>query len=178
MVLAQTFLGKSQLRTKLFLVVFICAISTAQATILKQLSLPELRDRADAIVLGRIEKIEYQSVSGQAWTVLHLRVEKSLRGSSATTISLRIPGGQQSVDGRTLVTRVEGIPEFQLQERGIFFLESLPPSYPGLLGWNQGYYRIIRRNQEDYAVGSDGNGEPLPLNEFLNQIEKGFTVTR
>jgi hypothetical protein len=153
--------------------IFVLSLATiVHATILKEFSLSELRMKSDAIVQARVEKIEYQTVQGKPWTILHLRIEKSIRGTSSRLMTLRLPGGQETVNGRTLVTRVEGVPEVRLQERGIYFLESTPPSYPELLGWFQGYYRIIQRNQEEYALRSDGTQKPIKLQEFWREIEK------
>jgi hypothetical protein len=160
------------------ILVLIGFATLVQATILRELSVSELREKSDAIVQARIERIDYQVGPGQIWTILHLRTEKAIRGVSVSSIKVRIPGGQRSVDGRTLVTRVEGVPEFRLQERGIFFLESAPPAYPGILGWSHGYYRILQKNQEEYAVRSDGTQPPVKLQQFLREIEKNFTVEK
>jgi hypothetical protein len=160
------------LKTKLLLISLVSVATIAHATILKEFNLSELRTKSDAIVQAQVEKIEYQSVEGKPWTILHLRIEKSFRGTSSHSMTLRLPGGQESVNGRTLVTRVEGVPEVRLQERGIYFIETAPPSYPELLGWFQGYYRIIQHNQEEYALRSDGTQKPIKLQEFLREIEK------
>lgn len=116
--------------------------------------------------------MQYETHGGQPWTIVTLHIEKTLKGDSTFSIEFRIPGGMQSIDGRTLVTRVDGVPDIKNQERGVFFIESLPPSYPGLFGWNQGFYRIVEKNGKEYAVRSDGMREPRKMEDFLKDFEK------
>ena len=115
---------------------------------------------------------------GQAWTIITLQIEKTLKGDSNSSIQFRIPGGMQSIDGRTLVTRVDGIPEIKNGERAIFFLESMPPAYPGLFGWSQGFYRIVEKNGQEYAVRSDGLQEPKRMEDFVKDFQKDSQRSR
>jgi hypothetical protein len=144
----------------------------ASASTFRKFTDEELRTKATSVVLARVAKVQYETHGGQPWTIVTLQIEKTLKGDSNSSIQFRIPGGMQSIDGRTLVTRMDGVPEIKNRERGIFFLESLPPAYPGLFGWNQGFYRIVERGGQEYAVRSDGTKEPKRIEEFLRDFEK------
>jgi hypothetical protein len=158
------------LKKKTILLILIACI--ASASTIRKFTDEELRTKATSVVLARVAKVQYETHGGQPWTIVTLQIEKRLKGDSNSSIQFRIPGGMQSVDGRTLVTRVDGVPHLNNHERGIFFLESSPPSYPGLVGWNQGFYRIVEKNGQEYAVRSVGTREPRKMEDFLKDFEK------
>jgi hypothetical protein len=148
--------------------------STASATIIQRLELKDLQQSASSVVLGRVTDIHYQTFQNRPWTIITLKVEKSLKGSGSGTVRFRIPGGMQTLDGRTLVTKVEGVPEIRLHERAVFFLEAKPPSFAGLLGWNQGLYRLIQNNGVEFVLRSDGTQSPQKLEEFLRDFQRNL----
>jgi hypothetical protein len=159
---------------KIILIVAVLIAPYVHGTILQKLSLSELKSAASSVHLARVTQLQYVSEGGGVWTIVTINIEKTLQGNfTVSSVRFRIPGGQQSIDGRTLVTKVDGVPEFHPSERGIFFLESAPPSYSGLLGWNQGFYRVIQRKGEDYVVRSDGIQGPVKLQEFLKEFQAG-----
>jgi len=158
------------LKNTIFVLILIASI--ASATTIKKFTDEELRSKASSVVLARVAKVQYETHSGQAWTIVTLQIEKTLKGDSNSFIQFRIPGGMQSVDGRTLVTRVDGVPDIKNRERGVFFLESLPPAYPGLYGWDQGFYRIVEKNGQEYAVRSDGTQKARKIEDFLKDFQK------
>ena len=164
---------------RLGIVAIVLAVAgVAAATTLKTFTQAEIRSKADSILIGRVAKIEYEMVDGRPWTLVSVKTEKTLKGHPAEVLRFRIPGGRQSVDGRTLVTRVDGVPEIRDQERGIFFLESQSPFYRGLLGWEQGFYRLVQKNGADYAVRSDGGETPLKLDEWIKQFQKEMGIQK
>ena len=154
--------------TTILLILITCI---ASASTIRKFTDEELRTKATSVVLARVAKVQYENHGGQPWTIVTLEIEKALKGDSTSSIQFRIPGGMQSIDGRTLVTRVDGVPEIKNRERGIFFLESFPPSYPGLYGWDQGFYRIVEKNGQEYAVRSDGMREPRKMEDFLKDFQ-------
>lgn len=153
-----------------YLALVLIVPSIAFATITKRFTLTELRQNAATIVLADVTRIDYRQINGRIWTIVTVHVEKSFKGSTPPSMRFKIPGGQHSVNGRTLVTRVDGVPVIQASEKAIFFLEQDPPAYPGLLGWEQGLYRVVRRNGKAYAVRSDHSEPPQELNLFLQQL--------
>jgi hypothetical protein len=160
------------LKRSILLLILILSGSIAIGTTIKKFTDTEIRLKANSVVMARVARVQYENHNGQAWTVVTLQVEKTLKGNSSGSVQFRLPGGMQSIDGRTLVTKVEGVPEIRSHERGIFFLESAPPAYPGLLGWSQGFYRIVETNGQEYAVRSDGTGEARKMEEFLKEFQK------
>ncbi|MCI0414242.1 hypothetical protein L0222_15795 [bacterium] len=158
------------MKSTILVLVLIAAV--ASATTIKRFTDEELRTGANSVVLAQVAKVQYETQNGNVWTIVTLQVERNLKGNSNSSVQFRIPGGQQSIDGRTLVTRVDGVPEMRNNERGVFFLESLPPAYPSLYGWNQGFYRIVRKNDQEYAVRSDGTKEPKKMEDFLKDFQK------
>jgi len=160
------------------LLVLALVACVASASTIKRFTDEELRTKATSVVLARVAKVQYETHGSEAWTIVTLQIEKTLKGDSNSSIQFRIPGGMQSVDGRTLVTRVDGVPEIKNRERGIFFLESQPPAYPGLYGWNQGFYRIVEKNGQEFAVRSDGTKEPRKMEDFLKEFEKNYGMGR
>lgn len=160
-------------RLLIVLVLFSFIALTSEATILKKFTLEELRNHASSVVVGRVSDLRYQNVNGRVWTIVTLEVEYSLKGNTTGKVHFRLPGGAQSVDGRTLVTRVDEVPEIRLSEKGIFFLETKPPAIAGLLGWNQGFYRVFRKGNQQYVVRSDGRQSPQNMEAFLSEFRKG-----
>jgi hypothetical protein len=143
-------------------------------TTLQKLTLQELRTHAASVIVGRVAELRYQTVNGRIWTIVDLHVEKPLKGSSSGRVNLRLPGGMQSVNGRTLVTRVDGVPEIQLRDRGVFFLETNPPAFADLVGWSQGFYRLIRKDGKEYVLRSDQTQPSQTFDQFLAEFRKDF----
>jgi hypothetical protein len=158
----------------LMLTAALCLPIWCSGTTLQKLNLPELRNHAASVVVASVAGLRYQTFNGRIWTIVELHVEKALKGNSSGRAHFRIPGGLQSVDGRTLVTRVDGVPEIHPGERGIFFLETEPPAYADLVGWNQGFYRLIEKNGEQYVLRSDAVQPAQTFNQFLIEFQKGF----
>ena len=57
------------------------------------LSLDELSERADHVVVAEVTSLEQEMHDGLPWTVVTLSVEDSLKGPSSPTLTLRYPGG-------------------------------------------------------------------------------------
>ncbi len=163
---------------KITILVLILIAALASATTIKKFTDEELRTKANSVVVARVANMQYETHGGEAWTIITLQIEKTLKGDSNSSIQFRIPGGMQSIDGRTLVTRVDGVPEIKNRERAIFFLESMPPAYSGLFGWSQGLYRIVEKNGQEYAIRSDGMQEPKSMEEFVRDFQKDSQRSR
>ena len=157
----------------LILAAVLCLPIWCSATTLQKLTLPELRDHAVSVVVARVADLRYQSFNGRIWTIVELQVENALKGNSSGRVHFRIPGGMRSVNGRTLVTQVDGVPEIRDGERGIFFLETRPPAFADLVGWNQGFYRLIEKNGKQYVLRSDTARSSQTLDQFLIEFQKG-----
>jgi hypothetical protein len=143
-------------------------------TTLQKLTLQELRTHAATVIVGRVAEIRYQTINGRIWTLVELQVEQALKGTVSGRIHFRIPGGMQSVNGRPLVTRVDGVPQIQLRDRGVFFLEHNPPAFADLVGWNQGFYRLIEKDGKEYVLSSDNTRTFQTFEQFLIEFRKDF----
>jgi hypothetical protein len=143
-------------------------------TTLQKLTLPELRTHAASVVIGKVAELRYRTINGRIWTIVELQVEKTLKGNVSGRVHFRIPGGMQSVNGRTLVTRVDGVPQIESRDRGIFFLETNPPAFADLVGWNQGFYRLIEKNGKEYVLRSDQTQPSQTFEQFLTEFRKDF----
>ena len=124
-------------------------------------SFPELVATADTIVRGEVTDVHSEAVAmpqGQAiLTFVTLHVERTLKGTPADTLVLKLLGG--TVGQRSL--RVAGMPAFKVGERGIFFLAENGQVLCPLVSAGHGRYRLLR----DAAAGRDyvarDNGSPL-----------------
>lgn len=156
----------------LFLFIFLISFST-HATVQKKLSLTELTNKSALVAVGRVVDLRYLTVDSRVWTIVTVMVETPVKGRGQNSIMLRIPGGLQTINGRTLVTKVEGTPELNRLQRGVFFLNGNAPAYFDLVGWNQGFWKVETQNGHEVALASSqetDTGEALPLDRFLNDI--------
>ncbi len=146
---------------------------SAQATVQKKLSLTELTSKSALVAVGRVVDLRYLTVNSRVWTIVTVMVETSVKGRGENSIQLRIPGGMQTINGRTLVTKVEGTPEFNRMQRGVFFLNGKAPAYFDLVGWNQGFWKVQTQNGREVAIASSQETDPdvsVPLDRFLYDI--------
>lgn len=145
----------------------------AHATVQKKLSLGELTGKSALVAVGRVVDIRYLTVDSRAWTIVTVAVETPVKGSGSNSFQFRLPGGMQIINGRTLVTKVEGTPELNRLQRGVFFLSGRAPAYFDLVGWNQGFWKVETQNGHDVVVASSQEADSeasVPLDRFLNEV--------
>jgi len=155
-----------------FLLILLFSFS-AQATVQKKLSLTELTGKSAVVAVGRVVDLHYLTVDSRVWTIVTVVVETPVKGRGQNSVKLRIPGGMQTINGRTLVTRVEGTPELTRLQRGVFFLNGKAPAYFDLVGWNQGFWKVETQNGQEVVTASSQETDAsaaLPLDRFLNEI--------
>jgi len=144
-----------------------------QATVQKKLSLSELTGKSALVAVGRIVDLQYLTVNSRPWTIVTVMVETSVKGKGEKSVQLRVPGGMQNLNGRTLVTKVDGTPDLSRMQRGVFFLNGKAPAYFDLVGWNQGFWKVETQDGRDVAVASSQETDPavsVPLDRFLNDV--------
>lgn len=159
---------------------------------LKALSLEVLCQRADRIVLGRVEKIEARWTDDHTaiFSEVTLRVERSYKGPTGPgeTMVVRKEGG--SVGG--IGMRVYGAAEFRVGEEALVFTEPRG-SARFVSGMTQGKLRVTRAiNGEDIVVGGGPGGSagasligapdprlvaPRPLPDFERELVKVIDQT-
>jgi hypothetical protein len=113
-----------------------------RATILVPADLGELSREAQAVVRGRVARLDAQWTDdrGTIETIVTLEVEGYLKGALGSTLRFRTPGGDL---GRYRSIMV-GAPEFSVDEHIVVFLASRGPSVPHVLGLSQGVFRMVR----------------------------------
>jgi hypothetical protein len=129
-------------------VVLAIAIAPVRATVLVPADLAELSRSASVIVRGTVASVRSEWADGRhrVETIVTLSVGQTLKGSAASSVSFKVPGGDM---GRYRSVMI-GSPSFREGEEVIVFLGGDAPALPHLLGLGQGVYRV----QRDARTGS------------------------
>ncbi len=164
------------------LAIFI-ASSTA-ATVMRPLSEADLVQNAEVIVLGTCTKLESVRRDRVLMTRVTVELEETLKGQTASTITLWNPGGFDNSGPVPLGTMVPGAPVFLPDEKVLLFLgrpAELKNNEFVVLGLAQGKYSIYNDSQERPMVRrqlgglqTSDRGTPntsaIPLEDFKNRI--------
>jgi hypothetical protein len=145
-------------------------LAQAEATVLRKSSVQQLTAESDFVVMGKVVELRSYEVHGEIWTAATVIIEKSVKGNAHGSILLRIPGGVQTVNGKTVVTRVDGVPELNSLQRGVFFLNGKAPQYMDLAGWEQGFWHIESRPEGESVRSWDQRR--YPLSSFIEHLER------
>lgn len=153
----------------------IALLQFGHATTMVQMDVRSLTGHSNLIAIGRIAELNTVQLEHQTWTVATVYVERALKGKPANVIYFQVPGGTRTVNGRTFVTVVDGIPQINPQQKVVLFLNGKAPQYYELTGWEQGYWHI--QNQNGQEVVSRSAEQPnekkmLPLRGFVDQIRQ------
>lgn len=123
--------------------VVVASIASVWATTVMPPSFDELVQRSELIVRGRVVDVRSGWAGGEAKphiaTWVTIAIERTLRGSAGTTLTLEFVGG--SVGDRELV--LAGWPRFVAGERGIFFVENRRARLCPLVRLRHGRYRVV-----------------------------------
>jgi hypothetical protein len=128
-----------------FLPVFLLAVfaSAARATSIIPPTFDELVDEATTVVRGTVTAVraeEFDSPQGRGvHTFVTLRVERTLKGAPADTLTLTLLGG--TVGKRTL--RIAGIPTFNVGQRQVVFVARNGEVMCPLIGAGHGRYHVV-----------------------------------
>ena len=118
-------------------------------TVLK-MSLEQMTERADIILIGRVESqhAEWNSDRSRIYTYVTFEVDRYLKGGggSATT-TIRLLGGQVGPFAAT----VPGSPQFSDGENVLVFCATAGPRMPTVLGLSSG----------KFSLTTDSNGETI-----------------
>jgi hypothetical protein len=148
----------------------------------------EVVSAASTIVRGRVNEVRaYRSVSGDVESAVTIAVETTLKGSTQTFVSMRLPGG---TIGRYR-TVMMGVPVMQVGERAVFFLKTAPDNSLWPVGLAQGIYRVtspaagapgavpmvyapvlpgVTTNTTGVVVRGDVRRKSLPVTEFESLV--------
>jgi hypothetical protein len=146
-----------------------------QAATLRRLTLEDLVEKADCIVIGRVVGSHtFRSPDQKLILTRHtLEIQQSLKGNPSPTMEVTTIGGQI---GDTIL-QVAGMPSLTVGESMVLFLKPAG-AYTTVLGWQQGKYSIRNGQVTNSAVGlSFSDGLPgktvvLSVEEFKRQIQQ------
>jgi hypothetical protein len=133
-------------------------VGLASALVVK-METPELVDRADQIVTGRVLDVrsEWNDSRDYIFSYITVRVDEYVKGTGGRDVVVKIPGGAIG----DIQLRVSDIPDFAEGETVVLFLTDDYPEHSNLLGLFQGKYTAVEGRLLEN--GAD-------LGEFLNEI--------
>ena len=131
---------------------FVPALS---ATVLVPAEFREIVSGSQIIVYGRVSEIRPEWIDGRRRieSVITLDASSFYRGTSSSSVTFRVPGGQI---GRYKSVTV-GAPEFKAGDEVVLFLKAQGPSVPHVFGLNQGVFRV----QVDNRTGRRSVMQPI-----------------
>lgn len=157
----------------LFLILnLLVAVSTATATVMIHLDVDELSRRSDAVVVGTILDTTTRMIDHYPWTVATVEVHDSFLKGMSRTIQVEVPGGIQTINGKMLVTRVDGAPAFQKMDQAVFFLRGRAPENFQVVGWSQGFWHVRNVNGRETALAADDSGLQFSLEELRAKVQR------
>jgi len=125
--------------------------SLALATVMVPLSLKQLTDDADLVVVGSCVDKQVVKSGKMIFTDYTIQVSEVLKGATVKEVKVRQPGGESGGKG----VYVAGVARFTPAEEAVLFLAR--PGKDGardLIGWSQGKFHIYYddKTKARYAV--------------------------
>lgn len=158
----------------LILVLFqTAALRQTSATIVLYLTLEELVQRADLIVIGRCEeKRSDWGVGGEKiYTYVKLAPEQCLKGNPCpSVVEIRQLGGSVG----DIALSVPGTPRFHKNERVILFLSRSTAFFYQVIGLSQGKFSIFRKEGNSILFAK----RDLNSVEFLKKSDNQFYIEK
>lgn len=158
--------------------------SVAQGTTMLALSLKELTDNADAVVIGRCTGKRVFKSGNMIYTEYIIQVEETIKGSVGRELKVVQPGGELGGKG----VRVSGVARLSLQEDALLFLEKENQGHRGIVGWSQGKFHIYydeqskkkyaRQELDGLGFAKRGSGEVAAAKAEKLELEKLKTEVR
>jgi len=124
-----------------------------EAAVLLPLSLEQMVVRAPYIVQFKVKEINYEVIENKPFTLATCEVIKTLKGDSAATVELRLPGGQMG----EMEMVVPGAPIVKSGESYVAFLEPDTPPLPRKPAWHplglgQGMFALVEKEGRTFAI--------------------------
>lgn len=124
------------------------SLRQTSATVILYLTLEELVQRAELIVIGRCEEktSEWGVEREKIYTYITIAPERCLKGSECPPlVKIRLLGGRVG----DMALTVPGTPRFQKYERVFLFLRRTPAFFYHVIGLSQGKFTIIRKGKNN-----------------------------
>jgi hypothetical protein len=145
----------------LALVAGLAVLSPLWATTIRPPAFAELVEEADEVVRARVVELKsyFLEEEGQRLieTAVELEVTAREKGRPAQRVTLRLLGGQ--VGDETL--QVDAMPELQVGDDVILFIDGNGRRICPLVGWGHGVYQVRHDNSTGREFLERVNGEPL-----------------
>jgi len=144
--------------------------TTASATTILRMDLPQLVNKADSIVQGRVDEVyvQWDAERKLAFTYISVNVGDPMKGERRRSVLIKQVGGKVGA----LSVNVAGMPKFAKGEEVLVFLKDQQDGTFMVLGMNQGKYEITA----DYAVSNVSGIEVV--NPKTGRIESPAFVER
>jgi hypothetical protein len=150
----------------LWLLLALSLLPDAQATSVRRMTLTEIRDLSESVVLGAVVGSETRlGANGKmVWTDYRVDVQKTLLGRDrGTAITVSIAGGRYG----NIDIGVAGAPELEIGETYVLFLQQDRPYAVPMVGWGQGLFRVreasVAGKSRTVLISQDG--EPLEIQD-------------
>jgi hypothetical protein len=142
----------------------------AVATTVARLSLAQLVQRADIIVEGQVQSVDYRWDKARrlVFTYISIRVDDPLKGERRQSVLIRQIGGNVG----TIQMFVAGLPQFKSGERALVFLKRQDATTFQVVGMSQGFYRIVQDSAASDTSGLDLVGVRAPLEQLKTRIRE------
>lgn len=151
---------------------------SVNATTLLKMSPEEMAKDADVIVLGSCISAATERANGQLVTVVKIAVDESLKGSSAATLNMAIPGGIDTSRAIPVAVTVPGAPSVYADENVLLYLKhsAVVAGAYDVVGFSQGVYEVVvnASGQKMVAQGRFMGTNAEPLEKKRAEIEQAL----
>jgi hypothetical protein len=181
---------RRMLRSLLAALLAALAVMPAKAVTVVPLSFEELVRQSSSVIYARVVDVRGQWTDDRRSidSLVTVEVIKGLKGTSASELTVTIPGGQV---GR-YVNLLPGAPTFARGDLTVLFLTARGARLPVTTGFTQGVYRVIRDASSGATlvtppavepagkpiVRGDSRRKPVSLGAFENAVRAVQDVTR
>lgn len=157
------------IRTAAILLAVSLASTSALATTLIQLNLNQLAAEADSVVVAKATGQTYETTSEGVFTVTTFSVSDAMIGNAGATISVSVPGGVRTINGRRFAETWAGAPIFPVGVESVLFLDQDAAGKSAVVGFSQGAFAVVD-GPGGKAVRLPGYSKAKPLNEAKQDI--------
>jgi hypothetical protein len=149
----------------LFIILSVIWIIPSDAVRVQRLTLTEIRERAERIILGVVvsSSTRLTDDGDMVWTDYKVEVEETLQGETDQAFeTLSVAGG--SIGG--IDVGIAGVPHFKVGSRYVFFLLPRRNYVVPTVGWGQGIFEVLTLNvseKGDKQILISYDNEPLEI---------------
>ena len=135
-------------------VVTLLATSPVWATTVIRLTLPEMVQESELIVVGTVVGAESVWIGRELYTRYTVEVEETMHGEGHGTVPVLVAGGVDRSRRIPIGMAVAGAPTFLSRERAVLLLDQIEP------GSSTSDFRIVGFNQGRFTVNGERTQSP------------------